>query len=281
MNHLYFLSTITITVLIIEMFYSGWKKSSINKILRFEKSTLTDLTAWLIETVNLFSFFSLLFSFGICYYLVGFIQKSTNFNIEIHNSTIQFIVIFFVSDFKGWVSHFIFHKSKSLWQLHSFHHSATNFNILTRQRGHFLEAEIRRFFDVIPFVIFGAPISSYLIIKVFTEGHQMILHSSINSEWGIIGKYILVSPASHRIHHSIDPKHFNKNFGGTFIFWDKLFGTFHPKENEIALGIPDNPFNKGYFRDIIFCQWLFIKHLFISLQEISYKIKKFSSNIFK
>jgi sterol desaturase/sphingolipid hydroxylase (fatty acid hydroxylase superfamily) len=265
--HLYLLLTITVSLLLLEVIHEGWGKSSLKKIKEFKSSTRIDFIAWVIETINIFSFFSIAFSFGLCYYLVGFIQKPFDFNLHISNSALQFTVIFVVSDLKNWISHFTFHRSNTLWQLHSFHHSASNFNILTRQRGHFLESELKRFFDVIPFVIFGAPISTYFFIAISSEIHQMLLHSSSNSNWGFIGRYFIVSPAAHRIHHSIDSKHFNKNFGTTFIFWDILFNTYHPKSEDITLGIPNNPYNKGYFRDVIMCQWLFLKAAKKSIYE--------------
>lgn len=267
LNHIYLLLILTASLLIVEVIYEGWGNSSLKKIMAFNRSTRNDLMAWTIETISLYSFFSIAFSFGICYYLVGLIQNSIDINLNIPNSTVQFIVVFIVADLKNWISHFTFHKSNALWQLHSFHHSATQFTILTRQRGHFLESEIRRFFDVIPFVVFGAPISTYFLVIVLSEIHQMLLHSSSNSDWGFLGRYVIVSPAAHRVHHSIDPKHFNKNFGTTFIFWDIMFKTYHPKSEILTIGIPNNPFNKGYFRDVIMCQWLFLKATKDSIQN--------------
>ena len=61
--------------------------------------------------------------------------------------------------------------------------------------------------------------------------HQLVLHSSIKSDWGFIGRYIFVSPSAHRIHHSIKREHYGKNFGNTFIFWDRLFKTFIKPDN--------------------------------------------------
>jgi sterol desaturase/sphingolipid hydroxylase (fatty acid hydroxylase superfamily) len=266
-DHFYFLFTITVSLLFLEVIYEGWENSSLKKIKEFKSSTRVDFIAWLIATINIFSFFSIIFSFGLCYYLVGLIQKSVGFNLHISNSVLQFIAIFIVSDFKGWISHYIFHKFNSLWQLHSFHHSATNFNILTRQRGHFLESEIKRFFDVIPFVIFGAPISTFFIVAILNETHQMLIHSSSNSEWGFIGRNIINSPAAHKVHHSIESKHHNKNFGITFIFWDIFFKTYHPKSENLTIGIPNNSFNKGYFKDVLLCQFLFFKAVIKSIKE--------------
>lgn len=170
-NHIYILVITTISLLFIEVIYGGWAISSLKKIKQFNSSTRNDLIAWIIETLNIYKIFSIFLSFGICYYLVGLIQKSIYLDFNISNSTIQFVLILVVSDLKNWISHYTFHRSNTLWQLHSFHHSATNFNILTRQRGHFLESELRRFFDIIPFVIFGAPISTYFFITILKEIH--------------------------------------------------------------------------------------------------------------
>ena len=60
--------------------------------------------------------------------------------------------------------------------------------------------------------------------------------------------YIFISPAQHQTHHSIDAKHYDKNFGLIFAFWDWLFGTLYvPKGYEkLEFGISreePNPFN--------------------------------------
>jgi sterol desaturase/sphingolipid hydroxylase (fatty acid hydroxylase superfamily) len=50
-----------------------------------------------------------------------------------------------------------------------------------------------------------------------------------------------VSPIQHQVHHSIDPRHRNKNFGVKFAVWDVLFGTLYvPREPEtLQVGLPD------------------------------------------
>lgn len=134
--------------------------------------------------------------------------------------------------------------------MHEFHHSATEFCMLTRYRGHFLETALKRIIDVIPFAIFGS-VESYFIVKIIIEMHQLVLHSSIKSDWGFLGKYIVVSPAAHKIHHSIKREHYGRNYGNTFIFWDRLFGTYHAETSIEELGVEENPYNKdGVIKDI-------------------------------
>ncbi len=45
------------------------------------------------------------------------------------------------------------------------------------------------------------------------------------------------TPASHRVHHAINPRYLDKNFGGTFIVWDRLFGTYEPETERPVYGI--------------------------------------------
>jgi sterol desaturase/sphingolipid hydroxylase (fatty acid hydroxylase superfamily) len=263
-SHLYFCLLTTIIVFITELIFVGWSTSSIRKILRFNKSTRTDFFCWLIETFHLYNAISIILSFGVCYFLAGCIQNRVGFNLEtkIKDPYLQFGLSFLFSDLVNYVRHYVFHKSGSLWIFHAFHHSATDFNILTRQRSHFFESEISRFFEMIPYVIFNVPVYSFFFVRFITEAHQMILHSAIRSDWGFIGKYILVSPAAHRIHHSANARHFHKNFGATFIFWDRIFGTSSIGEEALELGIPDNTFNKkGFIQDIYTPMLLFKKRM--------------------
>jgi sterol desaturase/sphingolipid hydroxylase (fatty acid hydroxylase superfamily) len=237
---------VVVAVFVIELAFVGWKNSALKKVLQFNKSVRTDFTFWLLEVFNLYNIIAFTISLGACYYLVGLIQKTVHFNLGefINNPHLQFALIFLIADLKNYVRHRVFHNIKPLWQLHAFHHSATSFSILTRYRGHFLEVSIARFFDVIPFILMGAPIQTYIAVKILVEVHQLLIHSNFTSNWGVVGKFVVVSPAAHRIHHSIEPKHFNKNYGNTFIFWDRLFGSYHQPEEVVELGIPDNTYNK-------------------------------------
>lgn len=241
-----------IVVFVIELVAVGWEESSIKKLTVFDKSTQNDFAIWLIETFSLFNILAFLFSLETCYYLVGIIQKSIRLDIIAHiqNGYIQFAVVFILSDLKEYIKHLAFHRFGPLWAVHEFHHAASSFTILTAYRFHFLQTSIGMFFDVVPFVLLGAPIQTIIGVVLLRQIHGMLIHSNITHSWGFIGRYILVSPMAHRIHHSVDPKHYNKNFGGTFIFWDRLFGTYSEAMVVPEIGIPNNPYNsKSIFYD--------------------------------
>ncbi len=252
-------------ILLLEFLIVGWKKSSIKKIVGFEKTVRTDVVFFLLDVFNFYNLITILLSFGLFHLLARLIYNATNFDLiyTIDHVTLQFVVLFLISDFKNYFSHFLFHRFNTLWTLHEFHHSATEFCMLTRFRGHFLETAIKRMVDVIPFAIFGS-VEMYLVVKVLSEIHQCFLHSALKSNWGWIGKYILVSPAAHRLHHSNKRKHYGKNFGSTFIFWDRLFGSYSPDHEAVEeLGVPGNEYNKnGVLKDI----YLGLVNFFVSLK---------------
>jgi sterol desaturase/sphingolipid hydroxylase (fatty acid hydroxylase superfamily) len=50
-------------------------------------------------------------------------------------------------------------------------------------------------------------------------------------------EYIFATPSNHRVHHGSQPKYINKNYGATFILWDRLFGTYQQEEEQVVYGI--------------------------------------------
>ncbi len=259
---LIFYFSIVIGGFVIELVFIGWKNSSIKRLIQFDKSIRTDLISWALEAFNLHKLIALFLSFGICYILVALIERLVNLQLihHIQNPYLQFLIVFIFSDFKNYFRHIVFHRINPLWKIHEFHHSATTMSVLTRYRGHFLETSISTFFDVIPLIILGIPLQTFFAVKIFTETHQVLIHSSLRSDWGLIGRYILVSPAAHRIHHSTNSQHFLKNYGSTLIIWDRLFGTYHPYEKVEEVGLPENPYNhKGYIHDVLLSIKLAVK----------------------
>lgn len=219
---------------------------------------------WLVDAFALSQLFGLFLTFGICYYLVGLLQSSLHLNliIQIPNAIIQTIIIVIIGDFKNYVRHFTFHKVSPLWRLHSFHHSAKEFTMLTNHRNHFVENAFGMFFDVIPFIIFGAPIETFFVVSALKHVHQMFTHSNVTSDWGIIGKYLFISPAAHRLHHSIKEEHYDKNLGSLLVWWDKLFGTWMEVKEVKTIGVNIQGYNE---KNPLYDLWISYKGFFKKL----------------
>lgn len=146
-------------------------------------------------------------------------------------------------DFLDWCTHIARHKVRVFWLFHSIHHSQTRLNFFTEYRSHVFDDLLKWTIEAIPLILLHHTIIDVLTINRLRYWHTTIYHSNIRSNYGLL-KYILVTPQSHRIHHSVETRHFDKNFGLTFSIWDHLFGTQCRNYDEYpATGIPadDSP----------------------------------------
>ncbi len=50
-------------------------------------------------------------------------------------------------------------------------------------------------------------------------------------------EYIFATPSNHRVHHGCNEKYLDKNYAATFIFWDRMFGTYQIEEEKPDYGI--------------------------------------------
>ncbi|MFH4976023.1 hypothetical protein AB6A40_002732 [Gnathostoma spinigerum] len=78
---------------------------------------------------------------------------------------------------------------------------------------------------------FFIPPSTFLVHRYFSEIYQFTLHTSLFDNYGPLG-IVLNTPSHHRVHHGRNPYCIDRNYGGVFIIWDKLFGTFEPERTD-------------------------------------------------
>jgi sterol desaturase/sphingolipid hydroxylase (fatty acid hydroxylase superfamily) len=143
------------------------------------------------------------------------------------------------ADFLAYWNHRFQHRF--LWSIHAVHHSPTLLNAASGY-AHFGEKAFRYLLLGIPLTIVDVdfPATPFVIVAVM-EALELYIHSQIDAGLGPLGK-ILVDNRFHRIHHSLEPRHFNKNFAIAFSFWDRLFGTaYEPGREWPAVGIANNP----------------------------------------
>lgn len=157
------------------------------------------------------------------------------------------ITLTLVSDLSSYIVHYAQHKISFLWEFHKVHHSATELNPLTQYRIHPVELIMNnaRAILVIGFLsgifdylsadevnkltIWGVNAFSFLFL-IFGAN---LRHSHIRFSYFNPLEYIFISPFQHQIHHSTNPKHFDKNMGSKLALWDWMFGTL-VRSNEVG-----------------------------------------------
>jgi sterol desaturase/sphingolipid hydroxylase (fatty acid hydroxylase superfamily) len=133
-------------------------------------------------------------------------------------------------------SFYWFHRlqhSGLLWPQHLLHHSDPALNVTTAQRAHFLEHLLIPIFMTLPLALFfRLPATDIIFIAAIPAAWAYFVHMNIRVNFGPLW-WLLTSPQYHRIHHSLEPKHFDRNFALWFPIWDIVFGTaYRPRADE-------------------------------------------------
>ncbi|RZW06473.1 MAG: hypothetical protein EX266_07555 [Rhodobacteraceae bacterium] len=164
-------------------------------------------------------------------------------------------------DLAVWITHYLQHKIVVLWQFHQVHHSAEVLTPMTVYRMHPVDLFFTGFavaallglaFAGFTYLTQAEPaeitvMNLNLVTFAFYIVGYNLRHSHIWVGYPVWLSHILISPAMHQIHHSIDTKHWDKNMGLVFSVWDWAFGTLYvPRRYEkLEFGISrdePNPF---------------------------------------
>lgn len=120
--------------------------------------------------------------------------------------------------------HRLHHRIGLLWAVHAVHHQGEHFNLSLGIRNSWLSSLSSLPFFV-PLALLGVPVEVFVAVSSVHYTVQFYNHCGIVEGSGWLDR-VMVTPAHHRIHHGANPEYIDKNFGGTLLVWDKLFGTF-------------------------------------------------------
>ncbi len=156
------------------------------------------------------------------------------------------IIAFIVQDFSGYWLHRMNHRVNILWNRHIIHHSSEEFNLSCALRQEI--SAIVRFGAIfmIPAALLGISPTIFAVLGPIHLFMQFWYHTRLINKMGWLEKF-LVTPSHHRVHHAINAKYMDKNYGQILIVWDKLFGTFQAEleDEKPVFGIirPANTWN--------------------------------------
>jgi alkylglycerol monooxygenase len=115
------------------------------------------------------------------------------------------------------------------------HHSSEEYNLSTALRQGAIQNFVS-FSFYIPLAIF-IPVPLFIVHKQINTIYQFWIHTKLIKKLPFGLEYVLNTPSHHRIHHAVNIKYLDKNYGGTLIIFDRIFGTFVEEEEEPIYGI--------------------------------------------
>ncbi len=146
---------------------------------------------------------------------------------ELTMSPLLWVVAFVLYDFCYYWSHRCQHMINILWGVHVVHHQSEEFNLSTALRQPFNGFWIGGVF-YLPMLFIGFPPEVIVVVGSLNLIYQYWVHTRFINTLGWLEK-VIVTPMNHRVHHAINDPYIDRNFGGVFIIWDRLLGTYQPE----------------------------------------------------
>ena len=143
------------------------------------------------------------------------------------DSVWHWLMAWVIVDFAYYWIHRMLHVTRIGWSFHAPHHSIKQLTILDSLRMSWGEQPVGVFAYGIPLVLLGVPPHIAGLFYLFVSLYQLAVHTEIDWSLGPLN-HILYTPAAHRSHHANTRPESDKNLGGFFILFDRLFGTYTP-----------------------------------------------------
>jgi len=145
------------------------------------------------------------------------------------------VLTFIATDFCFYWYHRWSHRYKFLWAFHVTHHSSQSMNLTTAYRINWFSAFILPYF-FIPAVLVGCSPLVILLGYQVNLFYQFFMHTEAVRRVPLL-EGIINTPSAHRVHHGSNAIYIDKNYGGVFMIWDRIFGTYERESEPVRYGV--------------------------------------------
>jgi sterol desaturase/sphingolipid hydroxylase (fatty acid hydroxylase superfamily) len=131
-------------------------------------------------------------------------------------------------DLAHYAVHRMFHSVSFFWRVHEIHHSDPDYDVSTAARFHPLEVIASTAAVLAVIWVLAPPPVAVLVSVLLTVALNLFSHANASLPAGMdrMFRSVFVTPDMHRIHHSEEVSEQSSNFGQTFSWWDRMFGTY-------------------------------------------------------
>jgi sterol desaturase/sphingolipid hydroxylase (fatty acid hydroxylase superfamily) len=249
---------------LVELLLVGWRRSSLRMLWKPSASVRMDMVTIFMQLLLPQRYIGYVLSFGLLYLISLGTLHLNHFSAARLLPTwgLQVVCVLVFQSFLQYWKHRLEHAIPAFWALHKFHHSAESLSLLTSARTTQLAQAVDTGLVFVPAAFLTgatAPVPSlhspafaiaavYFAYSTFVGINGYFVHSNLTTDYGWIGRWLLVSPRMHRLHHARAPSYHDRNFTFDLVIWDHLFGTYAACAPDtdpltIPLGLEENPFN--------------------------------------
>ncbi|ODV11349.1 MAG: hypothetical protein ABT20_06090 [Rubrivivax sp. SCN 70-15] len=132
------------------------------------------------------------------------------------------------------------HECAVFWAAHVVHHQSQNYNLSTALRQTSTGVLLGWLF-YLPMAVAGVPPLVFGLVALVDLLYQFWVHTEHVGKLGWFDRWFC-SPSNHRVHHAVNDRYIDRNYGGVLIVWDRMFGSFQ-EENEPCVYGTRSPLN--------------------------------------
>ena len=127
-----------------------------------------------------------------------------------------------------YLQHQVFHLVPMLWRFHMMHHSDLDLDVSSGVRFHPVEIILSTIVKALAVIFLGVAHLAVVIFEIVLNSTALFNHSNVQMPLSLdrVLRWFIVTPDMHRIHHSVDPRETNSNYGFNVPWWDRLFRTY-------------------------------------------------------
>jgi sterol desaturase/sphingolipid hydroxylase (fatty acid hydroxylase superfamily) len=170
------------------------------------------------------------------FYILVWVYNAIPWRMELNWWT--FLPCYILFDLCSYWAHRISHHQRFWWATHIAHHSGEYYNLTVSFRLSWVQYIKMIFF--MPVSIIGFHPVVIFVTNQIAVLFQFWVHTEYIRRTHPVIEYVFATPSNHRVHHGSQEKYINKNYGATFIVWDRIFGTYQQEEEQAIYGITHN-----------------------------------------
>lgn len=142
---------------------------------------------------------------------------------------------FLLVDFSFYWMHRASHRLRWFWAAHVVHHSSSRMNFSTAMRQNATNIFNGGWLFLVPLAFIGFNPVWIGIAYALNLVYQFFIHTTLVDKLHPAFEYVFNTPSHHRVHHGRNPGYIDRNYGGTLIVWDRMFGTFVDEKDKAAV----------------------------------------------
>lgn len=133
-------------------------------------------------------------------------------------------------DFLYYWNHRLGHTCAFFWAAHVVHHQSEDYNLSTalRQPSTYF---LGNWIFYLPMALLGFPPLVFATVALVDLLYQFWVHTQQVGKLGWFDRWFC-APSNHRVHHAVNDRYLDKNYGGILLVWDRLFGSWEPERDD-------------------------------------------------